>query len=860
LQTGEPSPLLLTRFLQAMLALIALAFLAIGIQNLGAWLGTRRPVGSGSQESNNAVITADTVDEPSARALLIPRETPAPDPIIDQPWSEPREVEKLPQVHPSYPPEAVARLGLEGVLEGEDPRPPSPTVQVYRTAWGRDRNQAESIRRALDFPSGTVEIKDDGPLYEEDLHFGGLNRWIRNAPGYRPMIVVPRLSNRAISRRSSLLPLEGKDLVLEGLDFVIDASDLTSAQSSIFECRGSRLTLRDCTFTLLGFSNRPIALVAVLPASETANARESRVRIERTLVRGAGVSAVRIEGGPSRVEIVESIALTSQAPTLVASITDAQSLTRIDIAGCLLASDSPVVEIGGDASRTSRAVRLSVLQSALIAQCGIAAPPQLVAFAVNSELPDAQVYEWIGAHNVYAGWAASRSAVSSDVDGRVLTHGLAPGALHPWIRAADVAEQLPEVGPFISSTAQPHPNLQAWSSNFERLPSDEAPGGPESHGQSLEFDADASPFAGDLGRFLSESVNPTARQIRVTVAGSGRKWMTPIRLRDGVSLVIEVKSPPPGEPSLEWTWSEETAAPALIMARLANLTIRGARFARDAHPSVPQIVRVEHGNLTLDRCSLIAPWLVDDGGGGLVAFLTDGTRGLDDPPVASLDGCVLITGGVAVLADVGAGRVRIEHCGIAAGQAALELGPQDVSPGRFHADLLLDHCTLFAERDAVRFGRPQTALNRPARPWVIETRSCVFLDPFDRVGALSTSVLFHALANVLGRASAVWQSVHDYYGLPRFLVAGESLPTPGSIAVELRNWIGFWGKSRIREAAQTQGHVRPARGLISAANITTADFILESTSGEGAAMPGADPRRLGVDRPDASGVALGKNP
>jgi serine/threonine-protein kinase len=261
---------------------------------------------------------------------------------------------------------------------------------------------------------------------------------------------------------------------------------------------------------------------------------------------------------------------------------------------------------------------------------------------------------------------------------------------------------------------------------------------------------------------------------------------------------------------------------------------------------IGQVVRVEHGNLSLERCWLVGPGLVDEGGGGLVEFLTDGTRGLDDPPRASLTDCLLITGGIAVTTDVGAGRVLLDHCGIAAGQAAFLLRPQRAASTRFLADLRLDHCTVLTARDAVRFGSWTGAGRGPDRPWVIETRSSVFHDPFEHTQAPSTSVLFRADAEALARGCVVWQSDKDLYGLPHFLVTGGSLPAPSSIDVQLDQWVDFWGELRVKNAEEARGQVRMSRERIATGTITPADFAIVFEGRPGIKARGADAERLGV--------------
>src|SRR5262249_3300861 len=140
-----------------------------------------------------------------------------------------------------------------------------------------------------------------------------------------------------------------------------------------------------------------------------------------------------------------------------------------------------------------------------------------------------------------------------------------------------------------------------------------------------------------------------------------------------------------------------------------------------------------------------APGSVDPDGGNLVAIRSEGTRPAPPRPDASADDpddltsavltdCLLMTGGVALSAELGKGVVALNNCGVAAGSAAFLLRPEKVARSAFAADLRLERCTVLAERDFVRLGPWPGADPGPDRPWLITSHACAFLDEYDHAG------------------------------------------------------------------------------------------------------------------------------
>ncbi|MEJ7639294.1 MAG: hypothetical protein WKF75_15285, partial [Singulisphaera sp.] len=219
----------------------------------------------------------------------------------------------------------------------------------------------------------------------------------------------------------------------------------------------------------------------------------------------------------------------------------------------------------------------------------------------------------------------------------------------------------------------------------------------------LTFDVAASPWMGDLGRFLRDRVEGLGERVRVRVRvqGTGNHACSPIRMPAGTSLEIRAEPPPSaGGAPLVWSPRESAAGGALIEVQGGDLILSNIGLVRDGGSRLKHLLRVEDGHLVVHRCRLTAPGAVETGGGGLVAFRAATTRPLRDVPgpfgtatdlpSLRLIDSVLITGGDALSAEVARGVVALEHCAIAAGRDALTLLPRRVAKRRFEADLWLD--------------------------------------------------------------------------------------------------------------------------------------------------------------------------
>jgi serine/threonine-protein kinase len=677
---------------------------------------------------------------------------------------------------------------------------------------------------------------------------------------------------------------------------------------------GASLTLRDCTVTVEGVAERPSPLAAVqvgLPG--TPEPKPATVRLERTAIRGDALTAVRLAEGSADVAVADSLAISGDAPAFAASGGGTERSLRL-LGSTVASAGPALELAGSAAGPGSTPLKVRALGNTFArVEGGTRAGSGLVAVREPAGGgPPGPPADWMGEGNQFLGWPGSPGGAASPAlsgldalrEAHPGTEASSEGTADPWPAPAGTAWTTPEELASVASggrdlwvAARPTPNLHAWTlaafmplppetpgaelATVASLPGADAPGralpgpgptesapgpsappragakadAPAGPSQQLEFDADAEEGSGDLGRFLAARVKPGAARVVVRARGGGWHPFTPVRMPEGVSLEIVVEPPASGrlEDRLVWRPREEAKGTALIDVRGAELRIVGAVFERDARDALARVVRVEGGRLALKRCILTAPMDVEPGGGGLVEFRTEGTRPLDDQggwPTATLADCVLISGGEAIVADVGRGVVALTNCAIASGTSAVTLRPQGVARDRFAADLRLERCTVAASGSFVRVAGWPGAVEGPDRPWLVASRGCAFLDRFDRGRAAAAAVLLRADPSSLARGVLEWQSESDAYDVEHFVVGGDEVPGLRSFGDLRTRWVEFWGPSHVRGALDADDALDLAAGKLGPGPVTPGDLVV--LPHPKAPSLGADLARLGI-RPPAQG-------
>ena len=574
--------------------------------------------------------------------LQSPPERSRPHPVppvdvkpVEQPVAvavEPVDIDPPAPVSAAYTEETLRKYLPEWALAPVPARVEGPLIQVRRVARSREPTLFPSLRVALNETKGTIEIADEGPFLINDFRVPGESRLIRARPGFHPIIRIDRPNLEAVWSLPGVIVLEGKSLVLDSLDMIVNLRDLNAAQTSLFCCTGANLTVRNCTITLVNPANQPFTLVR----AEGTATRGSRIRFEKTLIRGAVSSGFDLGKGSVDVAVRETIFLGSQGPLVRGLDPERRGDQRFSVVGGVLASRGPGfrAEGGGrwrcaaeadSAGHTSvrygfwpvpggrdrqhhllRKVQLPARVTGLTGSvsriCSVAGRDIMPAAPEQTlRVPSLAAFRstWNGtdqnSREILAAWPQPQhlgQAVPADlrpfVPGRepALVQAAAP---RPFLGAKTLWTFPPPAVPVpvgLTAKRQPRRPRSRPRPHSIRTPEprrkESGPRSLESHrGRSrtrecrmldLVFDTDSAQWHGDLGAFLREKMTDEVKHARVRVRGSGPRRSSPVRLRDG--LVLEIRVEPPVNRDSEWlSWQPEAESRGRALFELHGGTL-----------------------------------------------------------------------------------------------------------------------------------------------------------------------------------------------------------------------------------------------------------------------------------------------
>jgi serine/threonine-protein kinase len=286
-------------------------------------------------------------------------------------------------------------------------------------------------------------------------------------------------------------------------------------------------------------------------------------------------------------------------------------------------------------------------------------------------------------------------------------------------------------------------------------------------------------------------------------------------------------------------------------------------------------VKVERGHLLLYRCRLTSTGPAEPGGGLLITFNAPGSLPLPRPswadksgswpfdretdrPTCRITETLLLSAGDAIRAEVGRGLVVLGQCLVTAGGTAFALAPGKVARHRLDADLWLDHCTLSAETTFLSLGAWAGSEPGPDRPWLVNTRRCVFFGMYARPAR--ESVLLRVEPESMAHGALLWQASGDAFEVPVFTATAQG-PVPDGVRPDVsRQWVDLWGASHVRGATGPRlpfgsPSVRPVTRL-RAGHVEPADLHVDPTYPPEAPASrelGADLARLGIPLPSRGG-------
>jgi serine/threonine protein kinase len=650
-----------------------------------------RPVALASRPGHAAVATRGRPTDREHRRLL-DGGRPAAHPAEPK-WVEPADTES-----PQIDARAInADAGLQILPDWARVPVPDhvdgPRVTVRRVAESSETFTVPSLQMALDrYIGGTIELADEGPLYNDDFRVAGETRLIRARPGCRAIVRVERSSSLTVRRQPAVFVLDRQNLTLDGIDLVVDVRDLSPDQNALFSCAGANLVLRNCTITVLNDSKASFTVFRV----EASPLRATRIRLERTFVRGRFAGCVNLAKGSAALVLYRSLLLGGPGPLFRVSDGGSTDERQVFLGSSVVACPGPIIEwTRSDSGPRARTLLIRASGSVFGRLHGVGVAS--VIWSSSSDEPAAQQVDWHGDGNLFAGW---KGLFASGSDPMIRVADLASARstwnqaemtsqeiLLPWPHPPELASTtLAELVPFVPSreillrqVAQPRSGL--FEKAISEYPSPDSPRpvcwalertsfkqrssipvnnagaqaaadsgrGPAlpppsrrattvatpTAGPELIFDTQAAPWNGDLGAFLRDRLPPDLHHVRVLVIGSGSHTFTPVRLPDGLFLEIRVEPLAASEPP---SWSPEPSATGRAMIELrggalvlANLVLR----CQGASP-LESLILVDQGHLVLSRCQLIAAGMPGDVTGDLIAFRSPSTQPFQGGPGSQL--------------------------------------------------------------------------------------------------------------------------------------------------------------------------------------------------------------------------------
>ncbi len=321
-------------------------------------------------------------------------------------WVEP--VDPTPALVPeeAYGPDAERKVRPDWAKDPISLRLPGKLLVVRRIPDSGDADQKPSLRTALDvIGGGTIEIADDGPFFESELRFGE-SRVIRARPGFRPIVCLTRSRSEASQQQTAFVDVGEKSLTLDGIDLIVNAADLAPGHTALFQCAGGSLILQNCTITFVDRTNRPVALIATMSPE-----KPSRIRIERSLLRGNFSAAIDMASGAAEVYLARSVVFNGRG-SVVAGIGSSSAPRSLSFERCVLASHGPTLDLS-EAPRSSRPRPIAARAlGSTFAHLQTAARTSLIAWR-GSNPAAADIALWQGDRNQFVGWSDLLSVSSS---------------------------------------------------------------------------------------------------------------------------------------------------------------------------------------------------------------------------------------------------------------------------------------------------------------------------------------------------------------------------------------------------------------------------------------------------------------
>ncbi len=665
--------------------------------------------------------------------------------------------------------------------------PKTRVVQVRRDLDGTTGSGfgsiAAAIQQAQSSPATTViEIRDNGPFFENAITVANQSVVVRGAAGYRPLIVLTDAGG------GYLFQVQNARLALDGIDLALKVSEgQPDVASGLVRVSTGTLLVEDCTFSLAGRSHGGLDAVRLdAPPGDS----QTACTLRRSFCRGPDLIAINVQG-PAASVLVEQCLLVGQGQPLImvrGQTSDRPSSVRV--AHSTLVGGAELCDVDATTTRELGVPTQLVFWDSLLARSAAAEGGEMLKLGKNVPLQNIQ---WRAVNTLYAGWrtllsysggtvpagdlAAWHSLIHQEGGDKALSLSW-PAYLPPetdriptaLFRTAGTAAAFRDSsgeGSVGCSVQDLPPVRLTWPSyTYERAASpaldtrapDRPPEIPAAN-DGLYHGGRVDVSRIDLGEHLQklQDAGQLARRVVIHLAGKGTASVTPFRLKD-VQLTLYAESsggsalliPKPG-----------ASADALMHFENGGCELLGVQLAPPPADKVADIgafVLTKNAGLRMIGCRI-------KGGSGknrvrtLAIFGGSGESSSEQSRECIVADCVLQTGGTIVRLLGNGIRLRIQNSVLLAGEDAVVLEPGSLA-GPLNVHCVLDHDTLAARGAVVRV-QDILAGVPPLDALPVQTRGCVFVNPFgdlpQRAGLLAYED--HALTHGL----VSWQPDGNVY-------------------------------------------------------------------------------------------------
>jgi len=229
----------------------------------------------------------------------------------------------------------------------------------------------------------------------------------------------------------------------------------------------------------------------------------------------------------------------------------------------------------------------------------------------------------------------------------------------------------------------------------------------------------------------------------------------------------------------------------------------------------PYLLLARGGDLRAHGCRLQGPCAnPPDGFWGLVRVEGSGEASVERVRGCALHQCVLLSPRMGVHVAGPGARVILEQCLAVTGTEALHLQPGPRATDRLNVQCILEHTTV-ASRRAVAWVDDARQLGRVTEPAVIQTKACVFQNPFagkDKAPSPAGVFLYDGYA--LPRGLAAWQGEGDVFDKRLHFFAAPATPEGAPYGVDKLQPRAAWARAWGPLGEQQATYEVPLRGTV----------------------------------------------